>query len=135
MLDLKRTLDTVNHNILIKKLEFYGIRGIANKLMKNYLTNRRQYVSIDQHSLSPLSITHSVPQGSVLGPLLFLIYINDLPNCTTSPPRLFADDTCVIMKYSNLKNLEVKCSNELTNIYEWMNANKLTLTQQNLKHL
>ena len=95
--------------------------------MKNYLTNRKQYVSIDQQSSSPLSITHDVPQGSVLGPLLFLIYINDLPNCTTSLPQLFADDTCVIMKDSNLKSLEVKCSNELTNIYEWMNANKLTI--------
>ena len=123
----KKTFDTVNYNILIKKLEFYGICGIANNLMKNYLTNRRQYVSIDQQSSSPLSITHGVPQGSVLGPLLFLIYINDLPNCTTSPPRLFADDTCVIMKDSNLKSLEVKCSNELTNIYEWMNGNKLTI--------
>ena len=95
--------------------------------MKNYLTNRRQYVPIDQQSSSPLSITHGVPQGSVSGPLLFLIYINDLPNCTTSPPRLFADDTCVIMKDSNLKSLEVKCSNELTNIYEWMNAHKFTI--------
>ena len=65
MLDLKKAFDTVNHNILIKKLEFYGIRGIANNLMKNYLTNRRQYVSIDQQSSSPLSITHGAPQGSV----------------------------------------------------------------------
>ena len=126
MLDLKKAFDTVNHNILIKKLEFYGIRGIANNLMKNYLTNRRQYVSIDQQSSSPFSITHGVPQGSVLGPLLFLIYINDLPNCTTSPPRLFADDTCVIMKDSNLKSFEVKCSNELHSLL-LMNANKLTI--------
>ena len=60
MLNLKKAFDTVNHNILIKKLEFYGIRGIANNLMKNHLTNRRQYVSIDQQSLSPLYITGSV---------------------------------------------------------------------------
>ena len=117
----------MNHNILIKKLEFYEILGIANNLTKNYLTNRRQYVFIDQQSSSPLSITHSVPQGSVLGPLLFLIYINDLQNCTTSPPQFFADDTCVIMNDANLKSLEVKCSNELTNIYEWMNANQLNI--------
>ena len=127
MLDLKKAFDTVNHNILIKKLKFYGIRGIANNLMKNYLSNRRQNVFIDQQSSSSLSITDGVPQGSVLGLLMFLIYINNPLNCTTSPPQLFADDTCVIMKDSNLKSLEVKCSNELTNIYEWMNANKLTI--------
>ena len=103
---LKKAFNTVNHNILIKKLECYGIRDIANNLMENYLTNRRQYVSIDQQSSSPLFITHGVPQESVLGPLLFRIYMNDLPNCTTSPPRFFADDTCVIVKDSNLKNLE-----------------------------
>ena len=127
MLDLKKAFDTVDHNILIEKLQFYGIRGVANNLIKNYLSNRRQYVSIDQQSSSSLPVSYGVPQGSVLGPLFFLIYINDLPNCTTFPPRLFADDTCVIVKDKDLKNLEIKCNNELRNVYEWMLANKLTI--------
>ena len=95
-LDIKKVFDIVNHEILIQKLEHYGIRGIANDLLKSYLRCRKQLVTLDELELSDLfQIKWGVPQGSALSPLLFLLYINDLVNCTSATSYLFADDTCL----------------------------------------
>ena len=94
-LDLSKAFDTVDKSILLKKLEHFGIRGIGLKLLENYLTNRKQCVMIDGLLSDVLSIDCGVPQGSNLGPLLFLIYVNDLPEVSNLITKLFADDTCL----------------------------------------
>ena len=93
-LDLKKAFDTVNYNTLLIKLKHYGIRGGALDLIKSYLSNRQQTVKIDGDMSSVLPVTCGVPQGSILGPLLFLVYINDLPKALKfSKPIMYADDT------------------------------------------
>ena len=92
MLDFSKTFDTVNHDILLKKLDHYGIQEHANKLLLSYLTDRSQFVCISNHKSKTLPINLGIPQGSILGPMLFLIYVNDLPNAVNCPTTLLADD-------------------------------------------
>ena len=99
-------LDTINHEILIKKLEYYGMRGIARKLFENYLGNRKQIVKYNQTCSAEAKITSCVPQGSILGPLLFLLYINDIENCSNIVSMiLFADETNIYHSHTCLKTL------------------------------
>ena len=118
----------MNHSILLKKLEHYGIRGVALDWFCSYLSNRKQYVSVNCHILETLQIRCEVPQGSVLGPLLFLIYINDLPSvskCLTL--YLFADDTNIYFEASDLFTLQKVVNRELRHVKKWLDANKLAL--------
>ena len=127
-LDLSKAFDTVNHTILIKKLEYYGIRGIAKDWFCSYLTNRKQFVSIGNAKSEEKPITCGVPQGSVLGPLLFLIYINDFHNSATDIDfHLFADDSNLFSSHKSLQTLEANLNIALCGVNEWLCANKLSL--------
>ena len=127
-IDLEKAFDTVNHKILIKKLEFYGIRGITNKWFLSYLSNRQQRVKWDGTKSSFLNVTCGVPQGSILGPLLFLIYINDMKNSVkNSILHHFADDTNLLCSDVDEKSLRKKMNEDLRLIYVWLCANRLSL--------
>ena len=134
-LDLKKAFDTVNHAILIEKLEHYGFRGIARDWFWNYLTGRYQYVSIEGVESDKQEITCGVPQGSVLGPILFLLYINDLSRVTKFSSFLFADDTTFQMSSNNLVNLVSDSNEELKKVTEWCNCNRLTINVSKTKYM
>jgi hypothetical protein len=127
-IDLSKAFDTINHGILINKLEHYGIRGITLDWFKNYLSNRQQYVYLCGSSSSLGKIDCGVPQGSVLGPLLFIIYINDVIQCSDILKFiLFADDTNLFYCNKNLSELEYVVNYELSKLSDWFRANKLSL--------
>ena len=127
LLDLKKAFDTVNYDILLNKMNHYGIRGIANNLFASFLANRKQNVFLNHTQSNYRYIKCGVPQGSVLGPLLFTIYINDISNSTNSALRLYADDTCLILQDDSISNLKYKIKGEINAVNKWMIANKLTL--------
>ena len=126
--DLQKAFDTVNHSILLRKLSTYGIRGLAYDWINSYLSNRSQFVSILGYESETRSQPHGVPQGSVLGPLLFLIYINDL-NRAIQYSRVyhFADDTNLLNIASSPKQMQKRINFDLKLLYRWLLANKISL--------
>ena len=127
-LDLSKAFDTLNRDILFSKLENYGIRGVALNWIKSYFQNRKQYVQYHNVTSSHLITQCGVPQGSILGPLFFILYINDLPNASrVVEPLLFADDTSICYSHSDPEVLAAVLNEALQNIGSWMRANKLSL--------
>ena len=129
-LDLKKAFDTVDHNILLSKLEIYGISGTTHEWFKSYLHNRTQRCSVNGFLSDATSLTCGIPQGTILGPLLFIIYINDLPNCLANAvPRMYADDTHLTFASNSNENIECKLNQDLTSVSDWLGANRLTLNK------
>ena len=126
-LDLAKAFDSVNHSILIKKLEKYGIRDKPLQLLISYLSNRQHLTKLNGIKSDMKLLDIGVPQGSVLGPLLFLLFINDLPIVTDFNVKLFADDTFLSLEGDDLKTLQKKSNIELRKVSKWFSANKLTL--------
>jgi len=127
-LDLSKAFDTIDHHILLRKMHNLGIRGVALEYIKSYLTNRFQCVTIDGTSSDLRGVICGVPQGSILGPILFLIYINDLQYCSSLLKLLlFADDTTLLYSSKNLDSLMAVVNRELLQLSEWFNLNKLSL--------
>ena len=135
-LDLSKAFDTVNHTILLWKLHHYfGIRGTALHLIESYLSNRYQYTNVQGHYSNKLKTTTGVPQGSCLGPLLFLLYIDDLPLASEFDTTLYADDTALLLSDRDLNSLKYKVNNELNKVDFWLRMNKLSLNYSKTNYI
>ena len=135
-LDLSKAFDTVNHEILLQKLNFYGIRDKALDWFKSYLCNRKQFVFYNNAKSELATINCGVPQGSILGPTLFILYINDIVSSSKVLNFfIFADDTNILNSHKNLQDLTNITNNELKTISDWMAANKLSLNIGKTKYI
>jgi hypothetical protein len=127
-LDLSKAFDTLDHQTLFTKLDHYGIRGMALQWIKSYFYDRRHYVQFNEISSTNNNIICGVPQGSILGPLFFLLYINDLPNATgLAECLLFADDTSILLSYTDQEYLTTTLNAELKKLNIWMKTYKLSV--------
>ena len=127
-LDLRRAFDTVDHRVLLGKLDAYGIRGVANNWFGSYLFNRQQYVKVGNSCSELKTICLGVPQGAVLAPLLFNLYINDMSNCCQDLCLIhYADDTTAFLAGSCIENIFAVANRYLENIQVWLQSNRLSL--------
>ena len=128
LIDFSKAFDMVEHPILIDKLEHYGIRGPALKWLKSYLSNRKQFVSLNGCNSSTLTMEYGVPQGSILGPLLFIIYINDIPDLADFATFiLYADDANIILTANTIEEISNQLKMLILNLQQWVNSNGLAL--------
>ena len=135
-IELSNAFDTVDHGILIKKLKHYGVKENNLRWFESYLSNRKQYICYNGNKCTTFeSITYGIPQGSIFGPSLFLIYVNDLPKATNILDTImFADDTNLFYSHHDIKTLFSTVNAELQKIADWFKANRLSLNIKKTKY-
>ena len=133
--DLSKAFDVIDHDILLTKLRNYGVRGIANDWFRSYLSDRKQFVEINGIKSKMVPIQIGVPQGSILGPLLYLIYVNDIGNSCNGNILSFADDTTLYMSNSDFTELYANANQQANALYQWFCANKLSLNANKTKYI
>ena len=124
-LDLRKAFDTINQKILLSKLEHYGFRGQCYRFLKSYYQNRKQFVYLNGHNSATLPVVSGVPQGSILGPLCFSLFINDLPLAVEENTILFADDAAFVITSETMTGLVTKINNLFSDIAGYLDVNKL----------
>ena len=127
LIELQKAFDTVNHDILLKKMEFVGFSEETKKWFKSYLSNRKFKVHIKNTFSEPGNLPCGVLQGSILGPLLFLLYINDMPQAVDCELLLYADDTCLIFQHNDITEIETALNKNFSMLCDWFVDNKLSI--------
>ena len=136
LIDFSKAFDMVEHSILLKKLDYYGIRGTALKWFESYLCNREQFVTVNGVDSTKMGIKYGVPQGSILGPLLFVIYINDLPNiCHLAKFILYADDANIIVSGQSMHEIEQQLAELIPALTKWVGSNGLKLNLKKTSYM
>ena len=127
-LDLRKAFDTVDHKVLVSKLKSYGFKSSSAKWINSYLCGRLQVTKVGRELSRPMLVDCGVPQGSILGPLLFSVYVNDLPECLdTCKTNLYADDTALTIVAQNRESLETNMNQTLNEVFNWFKVNRLSL--------
>ena len=137
-LDFRKAFDSLNHSLLLQKLHYYGFRGTVHNWFKSYLSNRKQFIQLNNITSDQQLITHGVPQGSILGPLLFFIFINDLPNASNLfKYTLFADDSTLSTTFppNSRHTICNSINQELNNINSWLVTNKICINSSKTKYI
>ena len=135
-LDLRKAFDTVDHEIMVKKLWKYGMRGNTGSWFQSYLDQRKQYCSENGQRSMASEVTCGIPQGSCLGPLLFIIYLNDFEKCLRfSKASVYADDTTVTITSNDVEKILHEAQQELFNLSEWMRINKLSPNPEKTEYM
>ena len=135
-MDLSKAFDTFDHDILLHKLEYYGFRCIVLDWFRSYLKNRKQFVRYQSCNSEYKNVTCGVPQGSILGPLLFILYVNDITNTTSLfEIILFADDTTLLYSHPDISSKITSINMELNEISNWFKANKLSVNASKTNYM
>ena len=127
LIDLQKAFDTIDHHLLLQKMPYFGFSTKVIDWFKSYLTNRTFIVNINKSFSEPENLECGVPQGSILGPLMFLLYINDMPQAVKSNVLLYADDTCIFFQDKDPKVIEKQLNEDFSNLCDWFVDNKLSI--------